>query len=72
MGEMMGIDAAVSFRPLEASGRPWRRREAGRRQHRVRPMSVWEEEEGGWLGRAVAWAGWEAEAQWRRGGKIGR
>jgi hypothetical protein len=68
----MGIDAVVSFLPVEASGRPRRRREAGQRQHRARPASVREKEEGGRLGRAVGWAGWEAEAQWGRGGKIGR
>jgi hypothetical protein len=48
----MGIDAVVSFLPVEASGRPWRRREAGRRQRHARPASVQEEEEGGRLGRA--------------------
>jgi hypothetical protein len=68
----MGIDAAISFLPVEASGRPWRRREAGQRQCRAHPASVREEEEGGRLGRAVGWAGWEAKAQWERGGKIGR
>jgi hypothetical protein len=68
----MGIDAAISFLPVDASGRLWRQREAGRRQRRAHPASVREEEEGGRLGHAVGWASREAEAQWGRGGKIGQ
>jgi hypothetical protein len=34
----------------------------------VRLAPVWEEEEGGRLGREVSWAGREAEAQWGGGG----
>jgi hypothetical protein len=48
-----------SFVPVEALGRPWRRREAGRRQRLARPVSVREEEEGAQLGRAggLGWPG---------------
>jgi hypothetical protein len=48
-----------SFLSVEASGRPWRRREAGRRQRRARLASEREEEKGGPLGRAggLGWPG---------------